>query len=439
MQHPGFGELRYDEDREGYAFTRKFGFLSRFVESDRELEYLDESANELEGKLQKLFDKTPEEIEREGIPDEFKQTPLAFILPNMTLFDQLNREIENLTSEIDEEDLGFDDDEDDDDDPDDFDDEERSRNSEGIFRITILTNDPSQPPSEVQLATVENFFRNEETIGRKVSEAIFRYYRELQTEQPEFFDLKVDSPDDQVGVIFFSELTVHETEIDGEAVLGFHFDAEWEPEHGLGVSVHKGEVLDVGGWETAEDGPGGEGTVWYKLCSRAQKKQIDRVGKLMQERWEEEVREYQNDPHFQLVTAFQEGDMDRVRQLQADGFDINRSDDRYAPLLYIALHQEIDPETDPGERIEQLLEMGADPGVKVGGKTILMYAQELLKNLEFSQKFLNSNASRQMFQLIQTQLGPDQTGRPDPATVVNQQVDRLEELIRLLKEKIERR
>lgn len=431
MQHPGFGELRYDEDREGYAFTRQFGFLSRFVESDREREYLDESANELEDKLQKLFDKTPEEIEREGIPDEFKQTPLAFILPNMTLFDQLNREIENLASETDDEEQGIDDDEDDD--------EERSRNSEGIFQITVLTNDPSQPPSEVQLTTLENFFRNEETIGQKISEAIFRYYRELQADQPEFFDLKVDSPDDQVGVIFFSELTVSDTEIDGEAVLGFHFDAEWEPEHGLGVSVHKGEVLDVGGWETAEDGPGGDGTVWYKLCSRAQKKQIDRVCKLMQERWEEDVREYQNDPHFQLVTAFQEGDMDRVRQLHADGLDINRSDDRYSPLLYIALHQEIDPETDPGESIEQLLEMGANPGVKVGGKTILKHAQELLKNLEFSQKFLNSNASRQMFQLIQSQLEPDQMGRPDPATVVNQQVKRLEELIRLLKETIERR
>ncbi|HUG18739.1 MAG TPA: hypothetical protein VMM56_07155 [Planctomycetaceae bacterium] len=435
MQHPEFGELEYDEECEGYAFERKFGFLSRFVESGREVEYLDDSAHELESKLKDLFDKTPEEIEREGIPDEFKQTPLAFILPNMTLFDQLNREIEHLASEIDEEDLGFDDD-----DLDDFDDDdERIRNSEGIFQITVRTNESSQPPSEVQLATLEKFFRNEETIGQKISEAIFRYYRELQADEPEFFDIKVDAPDDQVGVIFFSELTVNETEIDGEAVLGFHFDAEWEPEHGLGVSVHKGEILDVGGWETAEDGPGGDGTVWYKLCSRAQQKQIDRVCQVMQARWEAEVREQQKDPHFQLVTAFQAGDMDRVRQLHSDGVDLNRSDDRHSPLLYIALHQEIDPETDPGERIEQLLEMGADPSVKVGGKTILKHAEELLKNLEFSQKFLNSNASRQMFQLIQTQLGPDQIGRPDPATVVNQQVQRLEKLIRLLKETIERR
>lgn len=439
MQHPEFGELEYDAECEGYAFERKFGYLSRFVESGREVEYLDDSASELESKLKDLFDKTPEEIERDGIPDEFKQTPLAFILPNMSLFDQLNREIEHLSSEIDEEDLGLDDDDLDDFDNDKDDDGQRIRNSEGIFQITVRTKESSQPPSEVQLATLENFFRNEATIGQSISEAIFRYYRELQADQPEFFDIRIDSPDDQVGVIFFSELTVHETEIDGEAVLGFHFDAEWDPEHGLGVSVHKGEVLDVGGWETAEDGPGGEGTVWYALCSRAQQKQIDRVCKLMQERWDAEMREYQNDPHFQLVTAFQEGDMDRVRQLHADGLDLNRSDDRYAPLLYIALHQEIDPENNPGERIEQLLEMGADPGVKVGGKSILQHAQELLNNLEFSQKFLNSNASRQMFQLIQTQLEPDQMGRPDPATVVNQQVKRLEELIRLLKETIERR
>jgi hypothetical protein len=103
-------------------------------------------------------------------------------------------------------------------------------------------------PTEGQRRALQRFLDHEQTICEALLDALVRYIRVIREQDMGFFDdlPEIESRADLDEVVEFHELDVLPMEHDGEAVIGLGFSCEWDPEHGLGMALYKGHVVDVG-------------------------------------------------------------------------------------------------------------------------------------------------------------------------------------------------
>jgi hypothetical protein len=119
-------------------------------------------------------------------------------------------------------------------------------------------------PSELQLSTVSYLEREQRVVLANVSQALRKYYdaarprfERYARELPHLFDdFAAQMPAAPNAKEFAKRHTLQTIYVQPivaarHAYVGFSFGASWEIEHGVGVLVHRGRVVEVGGADTA--------------------------------------------------------------------------------------------------------------------------------------------------------------------------------------------
>src|SRR5262249_24287265 len=113
-------------------------------------------------------------------------------------------------------------------------------------------------PSAGQERGFLDFLKNRDRVCQRVIDAIFDHYvghwgdwRTTREPGQEFSseDVLIPELSDREGLkrlIRFEALSLLATPEDAPAILGFCLDCTWDPEHGLGVLVRGGKVIEIG-------------------------------------------------------------------------------------------------------------------------------------------------------------------------------------------------
>src|SRR5579863_5405382 len=153
------------------------------------------------------------------------------------------------------------------------------------FDLSIAAED-EQEPSSAQARAFQEFAEREQAICEKVIDAVFRWYQRRRKQDRQWFEdqecPEIRQPDELRDLMEFQGLLVRRDEFRGTALLGFTFDCKWDDEHGLGVLVHRGTILDVGQADVAFHEPDARGSVWLKVCTAREKQAAQSVLKPLQ-------------------------------------------------------------------------------------------------------------------------------------------------------------
>ncbi len=106
-------------------------------------------------------------------------------------------------------------------------------------------------PTAAQKLALRNLIPQAETIGTTLKEALFRYIKIARKKNPDWFEdcPAIRSAGQLAKLLELSSVTVLRQESDGEALIGLGFSCEWDPEHGFGVAVFRGHLVDAGPFE----------------------------------------------------------------------------------------------------------------------------------------------------------------------------------------------
>jgi Leucine-rich repeat (LRR) protein len=138
-----------------------------------------------------------------------------------------------------------------------------NRYQQGDFELCLINFERGEPSSSQEKAFL-HFLKTRDTICNAVVSVIFDYY---QTNwgfwRGEYGDAllipELQSRDDLKRVIRFGTLYVLDDPAKGAAVIGYCFDCSWDAEHGLGVLVRGGRVIELGENDITWNGPRGAG------------------------------------------------------------------------------------------------------------------------------------------------------------------------------------
>jgi hypothetical protein len=146
---------------------------------------------------------------------------------------------------------------------------------DGDLKLCVHPIGPSiSQPSDEQAKTLGHFLENETSILRAILEGLFKVYHEWREniyggkisrdggktwqsgwDLPDLYPPEnmpaLSSPDELRRLIRPQTLHVMANAKDGFTRIGLGFDCKWDGEHGLGVSTHKGNVVEVGSGEEA--------------------------------------------------------------------------------------------------------------------------------------------------------------------------------------------
>ncbi|HVC92087.1 MAG TPA: ankyrin repeat domain-containing protein [Pirellulales bacterium] len=261
------------------------------------------------------------------------------------------------------------------------------------FELFVGAKD-EEPPSPAQVLAFQFFVEREKNVCGTIIDAVFRWYVRRRKQDREWFEEQdcpeIDKADWLRDLMTFQALRVRRDEFEGTALTGFSFACKWDEEHGLGVLVHRGTVLDVGQADVAFHDASAVESVWLKTCTAAEKKAAQAVlkalraarpGEASSPSEEEQIqRVYGTRQHmeqyFKLKKAIQKGDQKRIRELAAKGVSINGvPDDTPAPLFVAVYSGNVD-------LVKMMLELGADPQVTFYGETPLRSALHAIKLYE---------------------------------------------------------
>lgn len=258
------------------------------------------------------------------------------------------------------------------------------------FELLVAAEDNEQP-SQAQVRAFQFFVEHENAVSDKIIDAVFRWYVRRRTQEREWFEEhdcpEIDQANKLRDLMTFHGLRIRRDEFKRTALTGFSFACKWDDEHGLGVLVHRGTVLEIGGADVAFSKPSSAGSVWLKTCTAAEKKAAQAVLKALRALRSREAtspleaqyikhvygsrRRMQE--HYRLRNAVQNGDQEQIRALVAKGVSINGvPDDSPAPLFIAIQHGNV-------ELVKTMLELGADPRVEFYGKTPLQSAVEAIE------------------------------------------------------------
>jgi hypothetical protein len=123
---------------------------------------------------------------------------------------------------------------------------------EGTVRLQIAApaDDPPAPPTAEQVAAYEYLMAHQDAIRDTLVAAIFEEYPRIRhnvlgdgivdpADMPE-----LASPDDLKALVGLAIVHVLRVVKNGVAYTGFEFGCNWDDEHGLGVMMHQGRVVE---------------------------------------------------------------------------------------------------------------------------------------------------------------------------------------------------
>jgi hypothetical protein len=135
---------------------------------------------------------------------------------------------------------------------------------DGTVKVTFEYDSEDEPTREQQGATTF-LVANERWIRDAILARVLAAYPENKRAYEEAVRgmdwpslPEISSVDGLREVIGPPRIIVHEGEREFMASLGFVFECAWDPEHGLGVIVHKLDVIEIGDKSRAFEGPFGE-------------------------------------------------------------------------------------------------------------------------------------------------------------------------------------
>ena len=117
-------------------------------------------------------------------------------------------------------------------------------------RITAPSDDPPGPPTAEQVAAYEYLLAHQEGLRDTLVAAIFEEYPRIRhnvlgdgiidpAAMPE-----LASPDDLKSLVGLAAVHILRVVKNGVAYTGFEFGCNWDDEHGLGVMMHQGRVVE---------------------------------------------------------------------------------------------------------------------------------------------------------------------------------------------------
>jgi hypothetical protein len=122
--------------------------------------------------------------------------------------------------------------------------------SDGTVRLSVAAADSSSVPAAEQAAAYEYLLANQPAIRDTVVAAIFEEYPLIRqnvlgggivdpADMPE-----LGTPDGLKSCVGLAVVHILSTVKDGVAYTGFEFGCNWDDEHGLGVMLHLGRIVE---------------------------------------------------------------------------------------------------------------------------------------------------------------------------------------------------
>jgi len=258
------------------------------------------------------------------------------------------------------------------------------------FELLVDADDQEQP-TPAQVRAFQFFVEHEKDVCGTIIDAVLHWYVRRREQDPEWFEEQdcpeIDKADGLRDLMTFQGLRVRRDEFKGTALTGFSFSCKWDDEHGLGVLVHRGTVLDVGQADVAFHDANATDSLWLTTCTAAEKKTAQSVLKALRAARPREAASPSEEErikrvygtregmqqYFKLKKAIQKGDQKQIRELVAKGVSINGvPDDTPAPLFVAVYSGNVD-------LVKMMLELGADPRVTFYGETPLQSALHKIK------------------------------------------------------------
>ncbi|HEV3165762.1 MAG TPA: hypothetical protein VGZ22_17165 [Isosphaeraceae bacterium] len=116
------------------------------------------------------------------------------------------------------------------------------------------------PPTGAQVAAIDYVLKNQESVARELAAALVReapdvyHWDYLEDSLSEDMILRLATPEGIMQVVELQSLMVNNSGDEECALIGFSFHSELlEPEHGVGVIMHRDRVLVVGTWDELMD------------------------------------------------------------------------------------------------------------------------------------------------------------------------------------------
>jgi len=258
------------------------------------------------------------------------------------------------------------------------------------FELLVVAEDQEQP-TPAQVGAFEFFVEHETAVCGTIIDAVFRWYVRRRKQDREWFEEQdcpeIDKANSLRELMTFQGLRVRRDEFQGTALTGFSFSCKWDEEHGLGVLVHRGTVLDVGQADVAFHDAHAADSLWLKTCTAAEKKAAQAVLKALRAARPREAASPSEEErikrvygtrqgmqrYFKLKEAIQKGDQKQIRELVAKGVNINGVPDDTPAPLFVAVY------SGTVELVKTILELGADPRVTFYGETPLQSALHSIK------------------------------------------------------------
>jgi len=121
-----------------------------------------------------------------------------------------------------------------------------------------LSGGNKKTPDPAQVEAYRRYVQSEKPIGEKAVAAIYRYYtvtlpKRWGSEEMEYLP-KVRSAQDLKLLVQQQAVTIHPPDRKGQCDIGLAFACGWDDEHGLGVLIRAGEIVDVGYADVADAG-----------------------------------------------------------------------------------------------------------------------------------------------------------------------------------------
>jgi hypothetical protein len=329
MLHPVFGKLEWQADDNQWHTVHHFGTLAKYDVYYDGRSYADLEAEDA--------DRPPEKpgVVEKGL-DKVSQKVADWIEKDMSEYDEFDKENEEDDAAYAREEVI-----------------RKARYRQGVFPVVI--EDPTQKgPSPEQEHAFREFVAKEADVVAAIMKGVFDQYCENRRGQPDWYKMfpEAKTVTDLRKMLRCTEIHISEYHFKGVAYIGLYFDCIWDSEHGLGVLWHQDHVVAVGDYDTVTDVPEADNFPAEEPLT----------------------------PHQQLVEAVFGKDEAKIKQLVAEGADINALAGEYPPLHLAAVNLEYD-------MVKRFLELGADPNLKDDeGKTALQAMATFDKTMSLNQK-----------------------------------------------------
>ncbi|MFO7529000.1 MAG: hypothetical protein R6W86_09390 [Marinobacter sp.] len=114
------------------------------------------------------------------------------------------------------------------------------------------------PLNDKELSLVDWFLTHQQEVANAILDILFNSYGAIKAGYIEEFGEEVSetfpgihSKSDLKKLVGIVSVNIHQVSKDGIPYIGIEMGCDWEEEHGLGFLLHGGEVVDLGGADTA--------------------------------------------------------------------------------------------------------------------------------------------------------------------------------------------